>query len=201
MSLVDGSFTQRGLLAFAQQKVAGFCDIVRNCRISCFSTNPLNLYMWSHYANEHRGFCVEYETDRSAIAASEVPLAHYDNLLDCIYGVYYHQQRPDNTVLAVDWLTKRIDFDGLRRLYARILCSKGFNWVFESECRLIVQDQNWGDDAPFFPVRKVYVGQYMRDGAKKKLVELCVSRSIPATEVSVPNSGYQLCERPLYSVS
>ena len=27
----------------------------------CFTQNPNNLPMWAHYANEHKGFCVEYE--------------------------------------------------------------------------------------------------------------------------------------------
>ena len=27
----------------------------------CFTQNPNNMPMWAHYANEHQGFCVEYE--------------------------------------------------------------------------------------------------------------------------------------------
>lgn len=29
-----------------------------------FSTNPKNLLMWSHYADEHKGLCIEYRTDQ-----------------------------------------------------------------------------------------------------------------------------------------
>ena len=197
-ALPEGRFTGQGLLAFARQQVDGFLNGVRNCRISCFSTDPLNLYMWSHYANEHRGFCVEYETDCSALKAMGISPSTYESLFGCIYGVYYHLRRPDNTVMAVDWLTKRLDDDGIRRLYARILCSKGFNWVFESELRLIVQDQNIHDDLSFFPVRKIYIGQFMNEEARVSILNLCVERNVTAVEVDVSNSGYQLAERLLY---
>ena len=31
--------------------------------IVCFTQNPNDMPMWAHYANEHKGFCVEYEID------------------------------------------------------------------------------------------------------------------------------------------
>jgi hypothetical protein len=29
-------------------------------RVSCFTTNPNSVVMWSHYANQHKGICVEF---------------------------------------------------------------------------------------------------------------------------------------------
>lgn len=31
-------------------------------RVSCFAQSPYSMLMWSHYANNHQGFCIEYET-------------------------------------------------------------------------------------------------------------------------------------------
>ncbi|WP_024873628.1 DUF2971 domain-containing protein [Tolumonas lignilytica] len=30
----------------------------------CLTTNPLNNLMWSHYANSHHGFCIEWDADK-----------------------------------------------------------------------------------------------------------------------------------------
>jgi hypothetical protein len=38
-----------------------FFDSFRNLvRVGCFTTNPSSVVMWSHYANQHTGICVEF---------------------------------------------------------------------------------------------------------------------------------------------
>ena len=38
-------------------------------RIFCFTQSPLNPTMWAHYANGHRGFCVEYDRSAATVEA------------------------------------------------------------------------------------------------------------------------------------
>ncbi|MCY6355352.1 DUF2971 domain-containing protein [Clostridium sp. ZS2-4] len=37
-------------------------DFKRNYNVCCLSEEKDSLLMWSHYANEHKGFCIEYRT-------------------------------------------------------------------------------------------------------------------------------------------
>ncbi|MDP1558509.1 MAG: DUF2971 domain-containing protein [Nitrosomonas sp.] len=39
----------------------GTRDVIQNLGICSFSEVPDNILMWSHYANHHKGFCVEYD--------------------------------------------------------------------------------------------------------------------------------------------
>ena len=32
-----------------------------HCGVICFTNEPLNYLMWSHYANSHNGFCIEWD--------------------------------------------------------------------------------------------------------------------------------------------
>ena len=44
-------------------------DIMRNDRgVACFSEVVDNMLMWSHYADGHRGFCLEYDTNHEPFA-------------------------------------------------------------------------------------------------------------------------------------
>jgi hypothetical protein len=51
LSLFHGAFRDN------QDFFSTFRNLVR---VSCFTTNPNSVVMWSHYANEHKGICVEF---------------------------------------------------------------------------------------------------------------------------------------------
>lgn len=36
-------------------------ETVERFRVSCFTESPYSMLMWAHYANNHEGFCIEYE--------------------------------------------------------------------------------------------------------------------------------------------
>lgn len=35
-------------------------DVINRIPICCFSSDPTNFLLWSHYANSHKGMCIEY---------------------------------------------------------------------------------------------------------------------------------------------
>lgn len=49
-------------------------NILEGLSVCCFSKNPSNILMWSHYANKHEGVCVKFDTLNSSIfqTATEV---------------------------------------------------------------------------------------------------------------------------------
>lgn len=50
-------------------------------RISCFTTSPYSQLMWASYADNHRGFCVEY----TVLPNDDLYKNIYYNLLPVIY--------------------------------------------------------------------------------------------------------------------
>jgi hypothetical protein len=41
-------------------------QITENIKVCCFSERKDSLLMWSHYANEHKGICIEYEFENES---------------------------------------------------------------------------------------------------------------------------------------
>ena len=90
--------------------------------IICFSTDWQNPVQWSHYADNHRGLCLEFEVDKTLV--SEV---HYSN----------HRLQAPN----------KIDETFMKK----ILTTKFIHWVYEKEYRAFLQlDHEDQEDALYF---------------------------------------------------
>lgn len=111
--------------ALFRERLAGFLTsnfkkVVNNqlgqAGIACFSENVNNILMWSHYADGHRGLCLEfdcrYEPFRSAVAVQ------YSDKLPTLY-----KPEDDSTDLQI-----------------RLATTKSTGWAYEKEWRLIIRD-------------------------------------------------------------
>jgi len=94
----------------------------------CFTKNPNDMPMWAHYANEHKGFCVEYEVDNDK------------NL----YPVFYSQNRMKAQSLFIEliycFFNKDNNGKGLSALLKYIMLTSAFkdkSWESEHEIRAI----------------------------------------------------------------
>lgn len=90
-------------------------------RISCFAERPDSILMWSHYANFHRGICVEYD------------LAGDANLRETIQPVQYLEEQYDVTHLGSPHYRPE---DISSAIYIAAL-TKAKEWEYENEWRII----------------------------------------------------------------
>jgi hypothetical protein len=81
--------------------------------VTCFSETVDDLLMWGHYADGHRGFCLEFDTA--------------DPLLGSVKQVRYSDQFPKLDVTAIT--SKK--FDQIMHL----LLTKASHWSYEREWR------------------------------------------------------------------
>ena len=100
--------------------------INKNLACLCLSKNPLNVLMWSHYAEKHQGFVV----------AIDIEKAGYDDEAKCLISA----QKGD-----IDYLENRIksklkitqeniyDTD----VISKLLLTKSLHWKYEEEIRVI----------------------------------------------------------------
>lgn len=97
--------------------------------ISCLSEEFDSLLMWAHYANNHRGMCVEYELleINKQLGFSPVPIIYSDN------RVSVHTLDPN--ALEKD----------IQRIFIESLTSKSPEWSYEKEWRIIRDDGACGD--------------------------------------------------------
>ncbi|MFM1693121.1 DUF2971 domain-containing protein [Aeromonas salmonicida] len=57
----NGGFTYAGI-EFIQELEKNFNELIDSYAFYCVSSNPTSNLMWSHYANSHKGFCIEFKS-------------------------------------------------------------------------------------------------------------------------------------------
>lgn len=88
--------------------------------VSCFfASEPEHPLMWAHYADSHKGFCVEYELDTG----------EEDNFPAGFHEVVYASQPPYPSILEL-LLTPE-------ECINRIVTTKAIEWSYEKEVRYI----------------------------------------------------------------
>lgn len=97
-------------------------DIYRNLGVACFSTNLTDILMWSHYADGHKGFCLEFDT-------TYPPFNRPEKLLEVQYDISYP------TYPITEITNKSI------KLLSPIM-TKSTAWRYENEWRCIKKSGN-----------------------------------------------------------
>jgi hypothetical protein len=58
----NGAFTYAGI-EFIQKLENNFNELIDSYAFYCVSSNSTSNLMWSHYANSHKGFCIEFKSE------------------------------------------------------------------------------------------------------------------------------------------
>ena len=170
-----------------QKEYDEFKKVISNFKISCFSTSPYLNRMWSSaYADNNKGFCVEYEIDLSTKNGIDL----YNNILPVIYS----QVRNDFLPLSKN-LDKSITQEDLWQMYFNGLLRKSIHWKDQLEWRLILCDgfiqQN---PIPFFKIKKVYLGNKMIVKERRKIINFCRRNNIEYIGLVRANNSFDLID-------
>ena len=166
-------------------------DLVKKFRVSCFTTNPFSMLMWAHYADSHKGFCVEYDIPS--------PDEHNIKLLQNLLPVIYSDERVSvlNECLA-DMNCPTVTDDIANAIYKYGLLTKSIDWRYQNEWRLISLDNMLTDESSynctFFPISKVFLGAKMTDEQRKEILTICTDRNIPSVCVLPAMSTFSMQE-------
>lgn len=102
----------------------------KSWRVACFSTNPSDMYFWSHYGGVHQGYCLEYEFG--------------DELFKNIHPVEYVDKIPS--------------FEGLKSNKQSVALVKSKDWSQENEWRLISRNDDLDENDYNNPIKKYSLG-------------------------------------------
>lgn len=158
-----------------------------NIRVACFS--GLDRYdefykqiaMWSHYADNHKGFCVEYDLS-SLRLDSQIELPSYDfyydnkdeylderNILIIKAGLFPIEYTSKRINIPVTKLNKiklkpsgELEYNtNLEEIIYKTFVVKSSNWSYEKEWRIIIDSQiceYYDNKIPFPFIKTIYIG-------------------------------------------
>lgn len=153
-------------------------------KISSFSRRSDSILMWGHYADSHKGFCIEY--DLTTLPAS-------CTLRRNLYPVIYSSELHDLTRWASQLVSSPRDRFNPSALLLPML-SKYCDWKYEEEWRFVLTEPRLTPDREM-PVPKptrVFLGSKIEDQPKRELTELCNARGIEVWKMDAAQDGFKL---------
>lgn len=168
--------------------------------LTCFTTNLTNMPMWAHYANDHKGFCVEYKVINS----------------DLIFPVSYEVERipiATSIVNLITLLNRKYSGENLEeedlRLYYEILFHGGStvkckSWDYEKEYRAIYIKKDFKSNGQLvllsdlgLEVSKFFLGINCNDINRARLNKISKGLSCSIYEMYLDeySTGFELSNR------
>ena len=123
-----------------------------NLSVTCFNNNPLNMLMWSHYAQCHRGFLVEFRIPH--------PTLEWVYSAFLIQSVTYQNEFSNylfsaiNPINILDPKNKSQMYEFIKNQYL----VKARYWQYENEFRVLAHDYDVND---FNSLLKIIPAKYL----------------------------------------
>jgi len=179
-------------LSKSSSLVSGALSTIRGwreelCKVSCFSENPRSLLMWGHYADNHRGFCVEYDLQR----------ADAEQMRKKMYPVIYSDKPYDLTPWGISLVNGSTIFNPQWPTLALIFKFK--DWEYEREWRALevsqakIDDHGWTVPAPV----RVFLRSKMATADKQQFRAICDPVGVEVLEMHRAEGSFELFEAPL----
>jgi hypothetical protein len=132
-----------------QERISEFARM----RVACFTEKLDSILLWSHYADGHKGLCLEFDTHY-------FPFHNQQGLHRVIYNRFYPALSPYDIIGSP---TKLVDS----------LVTKAKIWEYEHEWRLI-QDVDGVSLLEYDPraLTGIYFGCFMSDDQKKSIAKI-----------------------------
>ena len=151
--------------------------------IYSLSTSFDHELLWAHYANSHKGFCIQYDLDL---------LAHqniYQNLH--VFPVDYKKELPS---ISIEDISKEKDY-----FLCKVFGTKSKLWEYENEIRIIT-DTLGENDYDYSAVTAVYFGYRMLDQHKEKMMNRLQGRGIKYFQMYLEDNSYKFRKRPVEDI-
>lgn len=165
--------------------------IARNTTmICCFSDSFNNSMLWSKYAREYSGFCVEYDLTKIV----NFPIKCYDKILGLYPIIYKEKEFVDLSDLFIHILLTSIFKNKKKKelcnsKFADIkkqLLTKEISWHSQNEWRICIKNT---DNKQLFPfVSAIYIGRNTSDDLKEKLIKIAIEKSIDIYQQKIDNT-------------
>ena len=156
-----------------QKKI--FEEFQKYIKIACFSEYKDSMLMWSHYANYHKGFCIEYDTSKSELFEKYM------------LPIIYKKDRYDATKC---FLTKNKNIGVNPVLY------KSNVWEYEKEWRMFDYASNFEEGKDFMVLKDaitaIYLGACMKENEEDRVRRWAKKKEIVVYKMKLDDETYKL---------
>jgi hypothetical protein len=136
---------------------------------------PDNELMWAHYADSHKGFCIEYDVDK--LEDSQ------EYSFDISQMKINYQNSPP--VIGLDDVSRKADF------LIKMFGTKSKSWVYENEIRLVYSTCGTKKYNPF-ALKAVYFGLNMDEEFQRQIIKGLESRDVKFYKMQRQPGAYKL---------
>lgn len=158
-----------------QKSIESAKDAIKEYGVICLSEINNDILMWSHYADRHTGFCIEFER------SDKNDLGKWDKCLPVNYAEevpsFSYQQITDSAA------------------FAKIVSTKAQNWKYEKEWRLISYEANTSIPLPA-EITSVIFGCKM-DDTRRRTIENILGRDMLYYEAIQLKDRFSLEIKPI----
>jgi hypothetical protein len=176
------------------ESTVDFLQAVRSIMKLCsFSEVSDSILMWSHYGNNHQGFCIEYDLEKFDPA---------DAFLRNLYPVIYSHQLFDLTPWGEKLVTgKREELTAIFPLLGVLQKFEG--WAYEREWRYVLFQENPNPNRarPMPLPSRVFLGAKAASSTTKELLAICEEKNIAVWQMRMSNDKYELLADPIHNDS
>jgi len=155
--------------------------------VACFTEESENILMWSHYADNHRGFCLEFDT-------SYHPFKPFKT--ETVIKVNYADSYPS---LSINDIPQKILSHSLS-LPKTLLGTKSLHWCYENEWRIFFEIGNKESAYEKSALTGVYFGCKMKEADKAKIASILTDSPTRMYQMKRSNSEFIVTKEEIYSV-
>lgn len=142
--------------------------------------------MWAHYANGHRGFCIEFNENilngfpesKTGESKTSIKVEYPDTF--SVPEIYLD----DNSYVINE------------QLFYQIVSKKGKQWKYENEVRLVLKNEEEHKISQE-SISAIYVGAKIDGLAERTLVGIAKKLEVPCFKMELSESYYELVKNPL----
>lgn len=162
-------------------------------RITCFSKRNNSILMRSHYADSHKGVCIEFENDDSMMK-------------DVIYTdkrAHINISKALEVIFGYDFVNKKISYKNKELMSCLLMpfFTKSSDWSYEKEVRCLLSKDDYNikgvkfDNEHMFlqlKIKKIYVGIKAAGELLNEVLKLAKNRQIPVIFMKESNFNYEI---------
>jgi hypothetical protein len=190
----------------------GYLDLglKKNIHVACFSETYESILMWSHYANDHKGFCIEYNFKElglnNHVTRFIFPVIYNNTIFDMkdylpdsnkhfenVLENYMAGINPKDILHGITFPEKDNHVNNMVLFYNAL--NKSEVWEYEKEWRYIFPYKNIENKDIYLPVPKpkaIYLGAMVSKENYEKILEIGKEKDINIYKMAIKPSEFAL---------
>ncbi len=154
----------------------------RALKVTCFTETADSALLWAHYAQDHRGFCVEYDLRSADPGLPQRRL---------LFPVFYGPERFNAGPGFLKGMTGTVGYLPNHAFLAAL--HKGPDWAYEREWRIVNPDgRAEGFAVPMIKPTSVYAGIRMSEEHRQTVTEICSRKGLALATPTLSPDGYDI---------